>query len=93
MLLSWMVLLVSTAHIYVIKYLVNIILCIVGEGAALSIHGGFRVATENTRLSVPELSIGITPNAGSNYYMSRLDGQLGTYLTLTGQPMSGKDLL
>ncbi|CAO3636658.1 unnamed protein product [Mucor hiemalis] len=63
-----------------------------GEGAALSIHGGFRVATENTRLSVPELSIGVTPNAGSNYYMSRLDGQLGTYLTLTGQPMSGKDL-
>ena len=64
-----------------------------GEGAALSLQGGFRVATEHTRLIVPELSLGRLLSAGCSFALARLDGQLGVYLALTGQPMSGQDLL
>lgn len=31
------------------------------------------------------------PHGGASYYLSRLPGELGTYLALTGLPMTGID--
>jgi enoyl-CoA hydratase/carnithine racemase len=33
------------------------------------------------------------PHAGSSYYTSRLPGDFGTFLALTGLPISGKDAI
>ncbi|KAL1746273.1 ClpP/crotonase-like domain-containing protein [Schizophyllum fasciatum] len=63
-----------------------------GGGVGLSAPAPFRVATENTLFAMPETNIGYVPDVGASYYMSRLDGQLGTYLCLTGTVLKGRDV-
>jgi len=62
----------------------------VGGGVGLAAHAHFRIATENTMFSMPESKIGYCPDVGSSYFMSRLDGELGTYLALTGDALTGR---
>lgn len=64
-----------------------------GGGAGLSVHGSFRIATEKTVFSIPEVLIGSHPDAGASYYLSRLHGHLGEYLGLTGGRLSGEEML
>ncbi|KAJ7940211.1 3-hydroxyisobutyryl-CoA hydrolase [Mycena leptocephala] len=61
-----------------------------GGGVGLVANAPFRVATENTVFSMPETKIGYCPDVGSSYFMSRLDGELGTYLALTGDVLKGR---
>ncbi|KAJ7286295.1 3-hydroxyisobutyryl-coenzyme A hydrolase isoform 1 [Mycena rebaudengoi] len=61
-----------------------------GGGVGLSAGAPFRVATENTVFSMPETKIGYTPDVGASYFMSRLDGELGTYLALTSATLKGR---
>lgn len=42
---------------------------------------------------MPEAKFGYVPDAGSSFYLSRLDGQLGVYLGLTGKFLKGMDLV
>jgi len=62
-----------------------------GGGVGLSIHGHFRIATENTLFAMPETGIGFFPDVGGSYFLSRLSGALGTYLALTGHRLKGED--
>jgi len=39
---------------------------------------------------MPETKIGFFPDVGASYYLSRLDGQIGTYLALTGTSLTGR---
>lgn len=55
-----------------------------GGGAGLSVHGKYRVATERTLFSMPEVTLGLAGDVGGSYFLPRLEGQLGTYLALTG---------
>ncbi|CAK7356360.1 unnamed protein product [Dovyalis caffra] len=52
-----------------------------GGGAGVSIHGSFRIATDKTKkpqvFATPEVLIGLHPDAGASYYLSRLPGYLG----------------
>jgi len=43
-----------------------------------------RVVTENSRLAMPEALIGLFPDVGGGYFLSRLKGHLGEWLALTG---------
>ncbi|KAJ3876567.1 3-hydroxyisobutyryl-coenzyme A hydrolase [Lentinula edodes] len=61
-----------------------------GGGVGLSAPASFRVATENTVFAMPETKIGYCPDVGANHYLSRLDGELGTYLALTGDTLTGR---
>ncbi|KAF5373676.1 hypothetical protein D9758_000876 [Tetrapyrgos nigripes] len=61
-----------------------------GGGVGLSINASFRVATENTQFAMPEVKIGYSPDVGASFFMSRLDGELGTYLALTGETIRGR---
>ena len=45
----------------------------------------------NTKIAFNEVQFGFVPHAGSSYYLSRLPGELGTYLALTGLPLTGVD--
>ncbi len=65
---------------------------VMGGGAGLSVHGRFRVATENTVFAMPECSIGLHPDVGATHFLSRLPGALGTYLGLTGARLRGKEV-
>ncbi|KZV65416.1 3-hydroxyisobutyryl-coenzyme A hydrolase [Peniophora sp. CONT] len=61
-----------------------------GGGFGLTAPAAFRVATEKTQFAMPETKIGYFPDVGGSYYLSRLDGQIGTYLSLTGNIVSGR---
>lgn len=59
----------------------------------LAVHAPFRVSTEKTAFAMPETKIGYCPDVGASYFLSRLDGEIGTYLGLTSQMLSGRDVL
>nr|VWO94839.1 Mevalonyl-coenzyme A hydratase sidH (EC (Siderophore biosynthesis protein H) [Ganoderma boninense] len=61
-----------------------------GGGVGLSINARFRIATEKTMFAMPETKIGYCPDVGASYFLSRLDGEIGTYLALTGDIISGR---
>eukprot|EP00957_Ditylum_brightwellii_P086691 6596697-Ditylum_brightwellii.AAC.1 len=64
-----------------------------GGGVGLSIHGKYRIATENTLFAMPETGIGLFPDVGGMYWLSRLKGGLGKYIALTGCRLKADDLL
>ncbi|URE25674.1 Enoyl-CoA hydratase/isomerase family, partial [Musa troglodytarum] len=66
---------------------------VMGGGAGLSIHGRFRVATEKTVFAMPETSLGLFPDIGASYFLSRLTGFFGEYVGLTGARLDGAEML
>ncbi|CAO3642912.1 unnamed protein product [Cunninghamella blakesleeana] len=65
---------------------------VMGAGAGISINTPFRIATENTQFAMPETAIGLFPDAGATFYFPRLDGELGTYLAMTGHIIKAHDV-
>ncbi|CAE6422807.1 unnamed protein product [Rhizoctonia solani] len=63
-----------------------------GGGVGLSIGAPFRIATEASRFAMPEAKIGYSPDVGATYFLPRLDGELGTYLALTSNAISGRTI-
>ena len=64
-----------------------------GGGVGLACPCDFRVATENTRFAMPETGIGLFPDVGGGWYLSRLPGRIGQYLALTGHRLDGAECL
>ncbi|XP_066582344.1 3-hydroxyisobutyryl-CoA hydrolase, mitochondrial isoform X2 [Prorops nasuta] len=64
-----------------------------GGGVGLSVHGKYRVATENTLFAMPETGIGLFPDVGGTYFLPRLENHLGYFLGLTGHRLKGIDVL
>lgn len=64
-----------------------------GGGVGISQPAKFRVATENTRLAMPETGIGLFPDVGGGWYLSRLGLPLGRFLALTGARLDGAECL
>jgi enoyl-CoA hydratase len=62
-----------------------------GGGVGIALPCTYRVATENTRLAMPETSIGLFPDVGGGWYLSRLQGRVGQYVALTGTRLDGGD--
>ncbi len=64
-----------------------------GGGVGIALPAKFRVATEHTRLAMPETGIGLFPDVGGGWYLSRLEGRVGPFLALTGARMDGAECL
>jgi enoyl-CoA hydratase/carnithine racemase len=64
-----------------------------GGGVGISLPARYRVATENTRLAMPETGIGLFPDVGGGWYLSRLPGRTGQFLALTGHRLDGAECL
>jgi enoyl-CoA hydratase len=62
-----------------------------GGGVGISQPASIRVATENTRFAMPETGIGLFPDVGGGWYLSRLGGRLGQFLALTGARLDGAE--
>jgi enoyl-CoA hydratase len=64
-----------------------------GGGVGISQPARFRVATENTRFAMPETGIGLFPDVGGGWHLSRLKGRMGPFLALTGARLDGAECL
>jgi enoyl-CoA hydratase/carnithine racemase len=66
---------------------------VMGGGMGLSQGIALRVVTERTQMAMPETLIGLFPDVGGGYFLSRCPGNTGEYLALTGQLLDGADAL
>jgi len=64
-----------------------------GGGMGLAQAAALRVVGERTRIAMPEVGIGMIPDVGGSYFLSRLPGALGLYLALTGTTIRAADAL
>lgn len=64
---------------------------VMGGGVGISSYAGLRVATERTKVAMPETIIGFFPDVGALYLLSRAPGGTGAYLALTGTTVDGHD--
>ena len=62
---------------------------VMGGGMGLAQGASLRIATERTKMAMPETMIGLFPDVGGGYFLSRCEGALGEYLGLTGQMLNG----
>ncbi|OAP10115.1 hypothetical protein AXX17_AT2G26760 [Arabidopsis thaliana] len=97
--------LIRGAHYFKVGYTLNYVLStyrkpqvsilngiVMGGGAGLSTNGRFRIATENT-VFFSYTSLGLFPDVGASYFLSRLPGFFGEYVGLTGARLDGAEML
>ena len=66
---------------------------VMGGGMGLSQGARLRIVTERTQMAMPETLIGLFPDVGGGYFLSRCPGHAGEYLALTGQSLHGSEAL
>ena len=66
---------------------------VMGGGVGVGVHGSVRVVTDTTKMAMPEVGIGLIPDVGGTYLLSRAPGLLGLHAALTGAPFDGADAI
>ncbi|QYF94747.1 enoyl-CoA hydratase/isomerase family protein [Massilia sp. PAMC28688] len=83
-------------HLYPKPYVALMDGVVMGGGMGIA-QGGpdcrIRIVTEKTKMAMPEVNIGLFPDVGGSYFLSRAPGQLGNYLGLTGLTIGAADAL
>ncbi|WP_036962025.1 enoyl-CoA hydratase/isomerase family protein [Pseudoclavibacter soli] len=64
-----------------------------GAGVGVSAHAAFPVVTEQSRVAMPEVRIGLVPDVGANWILSRAPGRLGFLLAYTASDFTGADAI
>ncbi|MCG4273075.1 enoyl-CoA hydratase/isomerase family protein [Acetobacter senegalensis] len=60
-----------------------------GGGIGLGGHTRYRIVTDRSVVAMPETGIGLTPDAGGSWILSRAPGFSGLRLAVTGNRMNG----
>jgi enoyl-CoA hydratase/carnithine racemase len=83
-------------HFYPKPYVALMEGVVMGGGMGIA-QGGpacrIRIVTDKTKMAMPEVNIGLFPDVGGSYFLSRAPGQLGNYLGLTGLTIGAADAL
>lgn len=66
---------------------------VMGGGMGISQGAKLRVVTEHSKLAMPETNIGLFPDVGGGYFLSRCPGSSGEWLALTGQVIGAGDAI
>jgi len=66
---------------------------VMGGGLGLMAGGFQRLATETTRIAMPEITIGLYPDIGASWFLGRMPRGVGAYLGLTGAQLNARDAL
>ena len=64
-----------------------------GGGMGISQGSSHRIVTERTKMAMPETGIGLFPDVGGGYFLSRCPGFVGEYLALTGVQMGADEAI
>jgi enoyl-CoA hydratase/carnithine racemase len=57
----------------------------------MMVGGSHRIVTENSRIAMPEISIGLYPDVGGSYFLNRMPNNCGLFLGLTGASINAAD--
>jgi enoyl-CoA hydratase/carnithine racemase len=66
---------------------------VMGGGMGVMTGGDFRIVTEASKLAMPEISIGLFPDVGGTYFLSRMPAPIGLFLGLTGTRLNARDAI
>ena len=66
---------------------------VMGGGMGIAQGCSVRVVTERTQMAMPETNIGLFPDVGGGFFLSRCPGHIGEYLALTGQLLGAGDAI
>lgn len=83
-------------HYYPKPYIALMDGVVMGGGMGITQSGAqcrMRIVTERTRMAMPETIIGLFPDVGGSYFLSRSPGSIGTYLALTCVTIGAADAL
>lgn len=61
---------------------------VMGGGMGISQGTRYRLVTEHTKMAMPETHIGLFPDVGGGYFLSRCPGRTGEWLALTGATLN-----
>jgi enoyl-CoA hydratase/carnithine racemase len=62
---------------------------VMGGGMGICQGASHRLVTSNTKMAMPETNIGLFPDVGGGYFLSRCPGRTGEWLALTGEVIDG----
>lgn len=80
-------------HTYPKPYIAFMDGVVMGGGMGISQGAAVRIVTERTRMAMPETNIGLFPDVGGGYFLSRCPGHIGEWLALTGETIGVGDAL
>ncbi len=80
-------------HAYPKPYIAFMDGVVMGGGMGISQGARVRIVTEHTKMAMPETNIGLFPDVGGGYFLSRCPGSVGEYLALTGDVIGAEDAL
>ncbi|CAN7668378.1 enoyl-CoA hydratase/isomerase family protein [Acidovorax sp. LjRoot117] len=66
---------------------------VMGGGMGISQGAALRVVTERTKMAMPETAIGLFPDVGGGYFLSRCPGRVGEWLALTGDTIGADEAI
>lgn len=66
---------------------------VLGGGVGISVPGSHRIVNETSRVGMPEVGIGFSPDVGAAYFLARSPGAVGCFLSLTGLHIGAADAL
>jgi len=66
---------------------------VMGGGMGISQGARVRIVTEHTKMAMPETNIGLFPDVGGGYFLSRCPGHVGEYLALTGEVIGADEAI
>lgn len=66
---------------------------VMGGGMGLSQGATYRLVTPRSKLAMPETAIGLFPDVGGGYFLSRCPGYAGEWLALTGTSLGAAEAI
>ncbi|NMM06804.1 enoyl-CoA hydratase/isomerase family protein [Polaromonas sp.] len=80
-------------HNYPKPYIAFLDGIVMGGGMGISQGAKVRIVTEHTKMAMPETNVGLFPDVGGGYFLSRCPGHVGEYLALTGEVIGADDAI
>ena len=78
-------------HTYPKPYIAFMDGIVMGGGMGISQGASLRVVTQRTRMAMPETGIGLFPDVGGGFFLSRCPGRVGEWVALTGNAIEAGD--
>ncbi|MDR3371752.1 enoyl-CoA hydratase/isomerase family protein [Rhodoferax sp.] len=80
-------------HTYPKPYIAFMDGVVMGGGMGISQGASHRLVTRRSKIAMPETTIGLFPDVGGGYFLSRCPGHTGEWLALTGTSLTATEAI